>query len=177
MTRDWDKVFKEAVVKLAIEELTVDAFAPFGQVFQAQERAADGSGPGWKWWAGIALLPGEEQPYMVGYLDLQPAELRFDWAERHMRSVEVLIPAGGDCLVYVGPPDFLEEPGRMPPLQSFRVFRIPQGQAVLLSKGVWHGAPLAVDQPLNVFVLLLNKTGDNDLNLVRFPDSPVEIYR
>ena len=163
-------------MNLPIEELTSEYFAPFGQVIQTPARPVDGSGPGWKWWGSVALMPGEEQPYMIGYLDLQPAELRFDWAERHMRSVEVLVPAGGDCLVYVGPPDNPEAPGRMPTLERFRVFRIRQGQAVMLGKGVWHGAPLAVDRPLNVVIMLLEKSGENDLHLVRFTDNPVQIY-
>lgn len=163
-------------MRLPIEELTPEAFAPFGEVIQAPERAVDGSGPGWNWWGCVAHLPAEEQPYVFGYLDLQPAEMRFDWAERHMRSVEVLVPAGGDCLVYVGPPDYPEQPDRMPHMKRFRVFRIPQGQAVLLRKGVWHGAPFAVDRPLNVVVMLLDKTGETDLHLVRFPEDPVEIY-
>jgi ureidoglycolate lyase len=163
-------------MKLAIEELSPESFAPFGRVIQTPDRPQDGGGPGWMWWGSVALMPGEEQPYMIGYLDLEPAELRFDWAERHMRSVEVLVPAGGDCLVYVGPPENPEEPDRMPPLERFRVFRIRQGQGVLLEKGVWHGAPLAVAKPLNVFVMLLDKSGENDLHQVRFPENPVKIY-
>jgi ureidoglycolate lyase len=163
-------------VKLPIEELTPEAFAPYGKVIQAPDREVDSRGPGWRWWGGVAFLPAEGQPYMFGYLDLQPAELRFDWAERHMETVEAIIPAGGDCLIYVGPPDHPEQPGRIPPMERFRVFRIPQGQAVLLEKGVWHGAPLAFGRPLNAVVALLDKAGETDLHLVRFPDNPVEIY-
>jgi ureidoglycolate hydrolase len=92
-----------------------------------------------------------------------------------MRTVELIIPAGGDCLVYVGPPDHLDEPARMPPLARFQVFRIRQGQGVLLDRGVWHGAPLALDRPLNAIVLLHQHTGREDTTVVRFPDRPVII--
>jgi ureidoglycolate hydrolase len=160
---------------LPIQELTPAAFEPFGDVIQQPARERDAAGPGWQWWGETALLPSDGRPCGVGYLDLRPSDLRFDWAERHMRSAELLIPAGGDCLVYVGPPDHPEEPRRAPPLDRFQVFRVREGQGVLLRAGVWHGAPLAIDAPLNVVVLLLAGTGASDTSVVRFTDTPVFI--
>jgi ureidoglycolate lyase len=162
-------------MRLPIQELTPAAFAPFGEVIARPDRSADAAGSGWQWWGEMGLLAADGRPLGIGYLDLAPAELRFDWAERHMRSAEVLIPAGGDCLVYVGQPDYPEEPARMPPLARFQVFRVRKGQAVLLRPGVWHGAPLAIDTPLNVVVLLPQGTGTADTSVVRFADTPVEL--
>jgi ureidoglycolate lyase len=160
---------------LPIQELTAEAFAPFGRVIARPARPADATGAGWRWWGETALLQADSRPYGIGYLDLRPVELRFDWAERHMRSAELLIPSGGDCLVYVGPPDYPDEHGRLARLERFQVFRVAQGQGVLLSPGVWHGAPLALDRPLNVVVLLLEGTGAADTSVVRFTDNAVEI--
>lgn len=160
---------------LPIQDLNEQVFEPFGKIIEQPARAQDAQGPGWRWWAENALMESEDRPYQIGYLDLTPAELKFDWAERHMRSAELIIPTGGDCLVYVAPPDYPEEPGRLPPLERFQVFKVKQSQAVLLDKGVWHGAPLAIDKALNVFVLLLSRTGDLDLSLVRFEETPVRI--
>ena len=162
-------------VRLHVEPLTAEAFAPFGQVIQQPSAAADATGPGWQWWGETLLMAGDSRPYGVGYLHLDPAAPRFDWAERHMRSPEVLIPTGGACLVYVGPPEQPEQPDRLPPLERFRVFRIEEGQGVLLHPGVWHGAPLADGGPLNVVVLLLQGTGATDTSLVRFEETPVQI--
>lgn len=162
-------------MQLAIELLTAEAFRSFGQVIEQPQRASDATGPGWQWWGETALLASDGRPYGIGYLDLQPTDLRFDWAERHMRSAEMLIPAGGDCLVYVGPPEHPEQPERLPSLDRFRVFRVRQGQSVVLHPGVWHGAPLAIDRPLNVVVLLLQGSGSTDTSVVRFVDTPVEI--
>jgi ureidoglycolate lyase len=162
-------------MRLQVEDLHAEAFAPFGEVIQQPRSLPNAMGNGWRWWGEIALLTGDERPYGIGYLDLEPADLRFDWAERHMYSAELLIPAGGDCLVYVGPPDHPDQPDRMPPLESFRVFRVRAGQGVLLHPGVWHGAPLAIDRRLNVVVLLLQGTGTRDTSVVRFSDSPVEM--
>lgn len=162
-------------MKLAIEELTVETFATFGRVIERPDHAQDAAGPGWKWWGETGFLPAADRPYAVGYLDLQTAELKFDWAERHMSTVELIFPLGGDCLVYVGPPDHLDEPDRMPDLERFRVFRVKQGRGVLFDRGVWHGAPLALDRPLSAAVLLLRDTGIDDTSLVRFPENPVFI--
>ena len=161
-------------MRLPTQDLTPGAFAPFGEVIAQPPRAPDASGPGWRWWGDTALLAADSSPYGIGYLDLQPADLRFDWAERHMRSAEMLIPTG-DCLVYVGPPEHPEQPELLPPLDRFQVFRVRQGQAVLLRPGVWHGAPLAIDTPINVVVLLLQGTGAADTSVVRFGETPVEI--
>ncbi len=162
-------------MELRIEPLAAEAFAPFGHVIEQPAAAADATGPGWRWWGETALMAGDSRPYGIGYLDLQPAELRFDWAERHMRSAELLIPTGGDCLVYVGPPDYPDQPERLASLERFRVFRVREGQGVLLQPGVWHGAPLAIDRPLNVVVLLLEHTGRIDTSVVRFTETPVMI--
>src|SRR5688572_1398482 len=162
-------------MQLPIQALTEQAFRSFGKVIEQPNRAEDAQGSGWKWWGENALMESADRPYQIGYLDLKPAELKFDWAERHMRSAELIIPAGGDCLVYVAPPEYPDEPERMPAFEHFEVFRVRAGQAVLLDKGVWHGAPLAIDAPLNVIVLLLSRTGEIDLSLVRFEENPVRI--
>lgn len=162
-------------MKLPIQDLTPESFAPYGLVIEQPQRTEDATGPGWQWWAENVKLKGGDRPYAVGYLYLTLTDLRFDWAERHMQSDELITPLGGDCLVYVGPADHPSLPERMPDLEQFKVFRVCQGQAVLLHPGVWHGAPLAIDQPLTAMVLLLQNTGNQDLYVQRFENNPVEI--
>ena len=149
------------------EPLTREAFAAFGHVVARPEATPDASGPGWAWWAEAAELRPEERPYTVGYLDLEPVEPLFDWAEYHRQTVELILPLGGDCLVYVAPPS--DEP------RDFRVFRLDAGAGVLLNPGVWHGAPLALDRPLAAVVFLRRNTGKEDTMVVRFPDEPIRI--
>ena len=162
-------------MKLPIQDATAETFAPFGDVIEQPARAQDASGPGWQWWGELVKMEGGDRPYAIGYLDLKPASLRFDWAERHMHSDELIAPLGGDCLVYAAPADFPEEPGRLTSLDRFQVFRVRKGQAVLLRKGVWHGAPLAAEEPLNVLVILLHNTSVQDGYVCRFEETPIEI--
>jgi ureidoglycolate lyase len=162
-------------MKIDIQDVTAQNFAPFGRVIEKPARASDASGPGWQWWGELVNLEGGDRPYAIGYLDLQPGDLRFDWAERHMHTDELVAPLGGDCLVYVAPADHPEEPGRLPGFDRFQVFRVRQGQAVLFGKGVWHGAPLSDGTPLNVLVILLQNSGKQDGYVCRFEESPIEI--
>jgi ureidoglycolate lyase len=166
-----------AMVSLPVEALTHQAFAPYGRVVDRPARAADAEGRGWRWWAEAALLSGDGRPWGLGYLDLQPSAPEFDWAERHMRTPEAILATGEDLLVYVGPAEHPEDPGRLPPLEGFRVFHVPAGAGVVMDRGVWHGAPLAARGPTPALVLILEGTGRHDVTLVRFPDTPIAIDR
>jgi ureidoglycolate lyase len=149
-------------MQLTERELTAEAFAPYGAVIQRPGSGPEASGPGWSWWSETVQLSAMDRPYAAGYLDLEPRPLRFNWAERHAHSAEVIIPLGGDVLIYVAAP----EPDR------FDVFRVRSGQGVVLDAGVWHGAPLAIDGPLSAIVLLRQGTGLEDREKVTF--APIE---
>jgi len=161
-------------MRIPAEDLSAAAFAPFGTTIELPERAEDASGPAWRWWAETVLLPTDGRSFGVGYLDLRPGEPSFDWAERHLRTTETIVPLGGECVVYVGPAE-RRDPGWPPPLDRFRAFRVRAGAGVVLKPGVWHGAPLAVDAPMRAAVLILQGTGADDVEVVRFEDRPVGI--
>jgi ureidoglycolate hydrolase len=162
------------MTRLPIRELTSDAFARYGNTIGLPARAEDASGPGWRWWAETVSLPSDGRNVGIGYLDLSGSPMRFDWAERHMRSVEVVVPLGGDCLLYVGPPDRLEEPEAIAERDRFEVFRLRPGTGVAMDPGVWHGAPLS-EGPSSALVFLLEGTGAQDVTVVRFEDDPVDV--
>jgi ureidoglycolate hydrolase len=163
------------MIRLAAEPLEAGAFAPFGAVVDRPDRPVDASGPGWSWWGENELLAASDRGYGIGYLDLVPGPAGFDWAERHMASQELIAPLGGTCLVYAGPPECLDQPAALPPLDRFRVFRVQPGQAVILAAGVWHGAPLADGGPARAMVLLRKGTGSDDTVVVRFANEAVGI--
>jgi ureidoglycolate hydrolase len=154
--------------RLEARPLDADAFAAYGTIVQEPAREHDAEGPGWRWWAETASLAATGGAYGIGFLDLRPAPLRFDWAERHERSPEMIVALAGSCLVYVS----AAAPERDAP-GAFEVFRLERGQGVILAPGVWHGAPLAVDGPAAAMVLLREGTGVEDTAIVRFSDVPV----
>jgi ureidoglycolate lyase len=160
--------------RLRAEELTAAAFTAFGRVIAQPSSPPDASAGGWRWWGETLLLEASERALGVGMLDLRPGDTSFDWAERHMRSEETIIPLGGDCIVYVGPPDHVEQPARAPDVERFRAFRVSTGRGVVLGKGVWHGAPLALERSSQAVVLLLEGTGRDDTHVVRFGE-PISI--
>ncbi|HEU0193469.1 MAG TPA: ureidoglycolate lyase [Gaiellales bacterium] len=156
--------------ELVARPVDPDAFAPYGVVVQRPARAHDAEGPGWRWWAETAGLPETGGEYGIGFLALEPAPLRFDWAERHLRSPELVLAIGGDCLVYVAE----ATPGRHEP-GPFAIFRLQPGQGVILAPGVWHGAPLSAGADAAAMVLLRRGTGAEDTAIVRFADAPVTV--
>jgi ureidoglycolate lyase len=162
------------MTSLVVRELTQEAFAPYGRMIGLPGRDQDASGPGWRWWAETVSLPTDGRSFGVGYLELSGSPMRFDWAERHMRSVEVVVPLGRDCLLYVGPPERPDEPAAIPALERFEVFRLRPGTGAAMSPGVWHGAPLS-ELPSSAMVLLLEGTGRDDVTVVRFEDRPVDV--
>ncbi len=155
---------------LPVEPLAAEAFAPFGRVVATPARGPNAEGPGWRWWGETVTLAAGDRPYGVGRLELAPVAAAFDWAERHERSEELILPAT-DCLVHVA----AASAGGLPPLGTFRVFHVPAGEGVILGRGVWHGAPLAVAEPGTAVVLLLEGSGRDDTEAVRFDDTPVTI--
>jgi ureidoglycolate lyase len=159
-------------MKLEIGDLTPEAFAAFGQVVRQPQGAAQVEGPGWQYWGGLAQAPGEG--YAVGYLDLAAGpELRFDWAERHAASHEMLVPTA-DVVIHVAPPDYPAELARLPDLARFRLFRVRPGEAVVLHPNVWHGAPLALGERAKVVVLLKADVGPTNSAVVQFSGDVIE---
>ena len=149
---------------LAVESLEAEAFARFGRVVDVPRAEPDARGDPWRWWAQTTLLDYGERPYAVGYLELEPGRGGFDWAERHHRSEEMVVPVRGELLLYAGAP----EP------DDFHIFRVRPGQAAILAKGVWHGAPLATAAPASAIVLLAERTGELDTDKVSFEEIVVE---
>ena len=161
---------RAADVIVRAKPLAPEGFASYGRVIDMPPQPADASDRGWRWWAEAGLLPETDRPYAIGYLDLSVTEPTFDWAERHMMSVELIVPLSGSCLVYLGPREHLDQPSRAPEPGRFEAFRLDAGRAVMLDPGVWHGAPLAVDGDLNALVFLARGTGQHDTVVVRWPD-------
>ncbi|GAB4522297.1 MAG: hypothetical protein Kow0047_32940 [Anaerolineae bacterium] len=99
---------------------------------------------------------------------VEKRDLVIDMTEYHTATGEGILPLDNDVLIHVGPATPMDEE---PPLDAFRVFRVPRGTMVVLRPGVWHHAPFTVnDEPANVLIVLPERTYANDCEVVELEE-------
>ncbi len=148
-----------------VEELSVDAFSPFGFVAGHLNPSAEkiGDAPV-EFFRDMAQLDlGSANRASFSTCRVEAREFVVDVTEFHSRTGEGVLPLDGDVLVHVGPATTGEVP-----VNAIRVFRVPRGTLVVLRPGVWHHAPFAVGaQPVNVLIVLPERTYANDCAVVK----------
>jgi ureidoglycolate hydrolase len=113
---------------------TPDAFARFGAVVPAPTQAPTASDDTFKYWSDLAHY-GIEGETEIGLCTVYRQDApRVTWMERHDRTPEFLVPADGPFLLPV-----------MDAAGAVEVFRVEQGEAVVIGQGVWHSACLPVE--------------------------------
>ncbi len=96
---------------------------------------------------------------------VEPRDPIINFNEYHNLCCEGILPLDGDILIHVVP---ASHPARPFPKDQIEVFAVPQGTMVVLRPGVWHGAPFAAeDSPVNVLVVLAERTYATDCGVVR----------
>lgn len=94
--------------------------------------------------------------------------LVIDVSEYHTATGEGILPLDNDVLIHVGPATV--EDGCVP-FDALKAFRVPKGTMVVLRPGVWHHAPLTVnDDSANVLIVLPERTYANDCEVFEFMD-------
>jgi ureidoglycolate lyase len=149
-------------MKLKVETLTRDSFAPYGSIVSKPDTSPTSKMEGLDYWAGVSTLPDVQGPFDVGYAVLEPRPFVQDHFERHMRTPELLMPVDGDMIVVVGHADHPDEPGRLPAKDRYAAFKVPEGVAIIMKSGVWHWAPFPVDSPLRMLVIYRSGTAQDD---------------
>ena len=151
---------------VTIQELSVEAFLPFGTFAQHLDPAAATSGG-----RPVAFIPDMVQLNLGGHTiaslstcRVEPRDPIIGFSEYHTATGEGILPLDNDVLIHVGPPTSARV-GL--PVDQIQVFRVPRGTAVSLRPGVWHGAPFAAgDEPANVLIVLPVRTYANDSEVV-----------
>lgn len=160
---------KEGLMKLKVQELDNESFADFGHVISKSIRRPDHSCSEYDWWADLAVFNKIDKRYGIGLALVKKQELRQSRSERHMKTPEFFLPVGGDMFIIVGPPDYPEEPDRLPDLTRFKAFKMQQGEAVILKPGVWHYVPMPMKNKVHMFVIFSEGTSKDDLFEEDFP--------
>ena len=147
-----------------VEELSLEAFSPFGFVAGHLNPSAEkiGGAPV-EFFRDMAQLDlGSANRASFSTCRVAPRDFVVDVTEYHSKTGEGVLPLDGDVLVHVG----VATTGAFP-VGAIRVFRVPRGTLVVLRPGVWHHAPFAVGgQPVNVLIVLPERTYANDCTVV-----------
>lgn len=146
--------------QIAPQPLTAEAFATFGDVIEASDRAERipinyGYTTRFNNLAGIDVADDSGRPIVSLFraLPLEPPLLKI--FERHPLGSQAFIPLQGrPYLVAVAPP------GAFDPAQV-QLFRARADQGVNYAKGVWHHFLLALEAESDFLVIDRDGPGDN----------------
>lgn len=121
------------VVRIKVEELTAEAFRPFGELLEASGRPPDFTGvnsAGWR--AGFESdSPAEVMFYRSSY-----SGMRFGMLERHHSVTQSFVPLGGmPALIAVAPPSARDA---VPAPEDVRAFLLDGTAGYVLHAGTWH---------------------------------------
>ncbi|MBD5804441.1 Ureidoglycolate lyase [Azoarcus sp. Aa7] len=135
----------ETMIRLDVEPLTREAFAPFGDVIEASDAAHHFTinGGNTERYHDLAQIePGLAGRTIVSIFRGQPRALPFTvtMMERHPLGSQAFVPlSGAPYLVVVAPA------GDAPDVETVRVFLARGDQGVNYARGVWHHPLLALD--------------------------------
>jgi ureidoglycolate lyase len=151
-----------------VEELTVRSFLPFGHFAGMIDPEAEKLGaPPIEFFRDMVQQDlGSGSIVSFSTCRVEKREPIIDVSEYHTRCGEGILPLDNDVLIHVGP----ATADAAVPVDKIRVFRVPMGTMVTLRPGVWHHAPITVnDKPANVLIVLPERTYANDCVVVNLP--------
>lgn len=148
--------------KLHVKQASVQSFARFGTFVAASEGAPfeGGNTASYREKAGVIDAGGGR--VSVGVLNLKARPLAVSELERHVATPELLVAVEGDVVIPVAPAN---HPGVNPDVHAVEVFRLNQGEAVILNTGVWHGLPFPLDESATLLVIFKEDTPSRDFEL------------
>jgi ureidoglycolate hydrolase len=156
---------------LDINELTHEAFAPYGEIIAPLRTGGQGTANSHDPEAGrgeasLVLTNGEPRLWIM---HLPHVGLGFSRIARHRRVTQCLGSLGGkEWLIGVAPPGDLSDDAR-PRLEDIVAFRVPGDRVIKLHVATWHAGPHFVHDEC-LFVNLENRdTNRRDFHAVPLP--------
>ena len=136
------------VIRLPVQKMTREAFAPFGVLIDSRgAREIDLGG-------GTPSLTGataERRPF------------RFEFMARHTRTMQAFAPlASSEAIICVAPPNDAEAPE----VEKVVAFHVEGRLPYAYHKGTWHTPPFAVGEWYSYLVVDRAGTLDDDYELV-----------
>lgn len=141
------------------EELTADAFTPYGHIVSQPDGAPMADDDVITYWGRIArtdiknpisfgLLLGHKRPYQTGKL------------ERHLDTPEILVALENDAVIVCGKPSISDS------VDDLAAFYVKQGDALCLYSRTWHWTPFPMEgEDCKFLVIFAGGTEDSDLEI------------
>lgn len=134
---------------MKIKKITDLNFQKFGKVVKTPSGTPTSESKDYKFWSDIAdyLIDGETE---IGICTVykQPESI-LNGMERHLRTPEILIP--------------IDAPFALPVLrdgddeESTEIFKVEQGESVVINNGIWHGACLPLNKEQSSYFVIFRK--------------------
>lgn len=138
------------IIRLPIEPLTAEAFAPFGKLLAAGANPPDFTGINSSGWRGGFH---SDSPAEVMFYRSQAAGLRFTRLERHHHVTQAFVPLGNTpSVIAVAAPTAADA---VPAPEALRAFLLDGSAGYVLNAGTWHALdrfPLG-DAPADVVII------------------------
>lgn len=150
--------------KIKAKELTVEAFAPYGEFYNVIEPT--GKHIGNFYHDHVLFHASGRMPVAFSSLVIEkPEKMIVSQSEYHNYTGEVLVPMDDDVVIHVAPPS--KEP--VPELTE--AFLVPKGTVVKYNTAVWHLAPFAVHNDVgHVLIALPERLYFNDCYVVDYKE-------
>ena len=131
-----------------IQNITAEAFAPYGKLFKAGEGDPASHDDISAYWHDVCGDMLGSDDIVTGFLTVRSQPMLADELERHQIFGEVFITVGGEGILAVAPA------GDSMDTESVELFRVRPGDAFLLKKGVWHKPPVPAKEEISFFMVL-----------------------
>lgn len=154
---------------LNIEELSIEAFSPFGYYSNMVDPSDEklGAPPIEFFRDQLQMNLGSMKNTSYSTCRVEKRDFVVDVSEYHSSCGEGNLPLDNDIFIHVAP----ATPDSQFPKDKVRIFRVPQGTLVYMKPGVWHHAPFTVDEkPANVLIILPERTYADDCIVVEFDE-------
>ena len=134
------------IKRVKIEQLTEEAFEPFGDILGPKERPPDWqseAGPA-TWFPNFSVDGTTTVAYCTYTYRKPPTEYQIHILEQHRNDTQTVIPLEGKpCVLIVAPPS---EWGTKPDVDKLRAFLLDGARGIVLGKLTWHNhdAPMVL---------------------------------
>lgn len=157
------------VYRLAIEPMTAESFAPFGEVWEPAERPNDRR--------HTTATGYEHNGQTTVNVIWQPrAGLDFHVLERHFGVTQSFVQlSGAPAVVCAAPPTPSNDPADVPDPASVRCFRIDPARGWSFRRGTWHSLNRFILEPPGASFLILN-SAPNPTQMVDYETGKAAVY-